>query len=523
MENTDSSQTAALYIRVSTDEQVQGYSLEAQKSALYEHCRNTKTGVYKLYVDAGRSGKSISGRPSLLELLEDARSGHFRQVICLRLNRLSRKLGDLLHMTEHFDKLGVTLHSLTEKLDTATPMGKFALQMLGSVAEHERRQIGQNVRLGMLRRNKLGKWNSGNQVLGYRWVPRPKDKRLSRVEVVAEEAKLVNRIFEWYASGLGLKAIVNRLNGSGHRTKKGKAFHIVSLRGILTNVNYIGKIAYTDSDISERKKTADGQHDGIVSTELWERVQRQLAERSHPPTKRIKHSFPLSGLLKCPACGSSMIAAHTTRKRKDGSKRIDLYYVCSSYNSRGHTVCRPHHVRADRAEDWLAKQIQQFLSRPAVAEQLTEEINGRREKKLKPLRRKVEEINSQIASLKKRSLRCYELFEDGHIDSRELKTRLDGVQSEIALFKQEQDNLVNIIASSPDQTIPSDRVRKVLNHFRPILDQAKPEQRKALFHNLIDKIVLPPNRDIDQAIIYGSDALLHLNIPVIPVKGVSQA
>lgn len=161
-------QVVALYIRVSTEEQVQGFSLEAQKSALYDYCRERQLDIYKLYIDAGRSGKSISGRPSLNDLLEDARTEHFQQVLCLRLSRLTRSLKDLLSITELFDKHGITLHSLTENLQTDTPMGKFALQMLGSIAEHERSQITQNVRLGMNRRNKLGKWNSGNLVLGYK-------------------------------------------------------------------------------------------------------------------------------------------------------------------------------------------------------------------------------------------------------------------------------------------------------------------------------------------------------------------
>ncbi|MNW32876.1 hypothetical protein D3C74_98260 [compost metagenome] len=69
--------TVALYIRVSTDKQVEGFSMEAQKSALYDYCQKRHLEVYKLYADAGRSGKSISGRASLTELLEDAHKGYF--------------------------------------------------------------------------------------------------------------------------------------------------------------------------------------------------------------------------------------------------------------------------------------------------------------------------------------------------------------------------------------------------------------------------------------------------------------
>lgn len=505
-------QSVALYIRVSTEEQVHGFSLEAQKATLYDHCCKTQTNVYKLYVDAGLSGKSISGRPSLIELLEDARKGLFQQVICLRLNRISRNLTDLLYITELFEKHGVTLHSLMEHLQTDTPMGKFALQMLGSVAEHERAQIAQNVRLGMQRRNRLGKWNSGNQVLGYQWVPHSVNHSLSRVEIIPDEEKLVRKIFTWYARGLGLKAIVNRLNSSGVRTKRGKTFSSISVRGILTNVNYIGKVAYTDSNAPGRKKIVEGEHKPIITMKLWEQVQLRLASRSQPSSKVITDTFPLTGILKCPGCGSGMIASHVSRTRKNGMRYIDRYYICSRYSSGGRAVCKPHHVRADQAENLVSRHVQKFLCHPTIAEKLAIELNQKRDRKLEPFRERIKEIGDQISALKKRNLRCYELFEDGHIDSQELKNKLLNLQSEISILEQEQTELERRIDSDPEQPIPIDRIRRVLSDFQPVLQGATPTQQKSLFRRMIAKITLPANRDISKAVIHGSEALLNLKI-----------
>jgi site-specific DNA recombinase len=446
-------------------------------------------------------------------LLEDARKGHFQQVVCLRLNRLSRNLKDLLYITEHLEKHSIALHSLTEKLQTDSPFGKFTLQMLGSVAEHERRQTAQNVCLGMERRNKLGKWNSGNQVLGYRWVPHSVNRHLSHVEIIPDEAKLVQKIFTWYASGLGLKAIVNRLNKNGHLTKRGKLFHSPSVRGILTNVNYIGKIAYTDKTTPKHKIIVDGEHELIISIELWEQVQQQLDLRSHPPTKRIAHTFPLTGLLKCPTCGSGMVAAHVSRKRKKKEQSITHYYVCGRYNSGGYSACRPHHIRADQAEDWVSRHVQRFLSQPAVAEQLAMELNDRRGKRLAPFQQRLKENEGEIASLKKRNLRCYELFEEGHIDSQELKIKLEGFQADMTLLEQERQELEQKMADDPEQPVPLDRIRRVLTDFKPILQHATPTQQKALFQSMLAKITLPDNRDINQMTIQGSAALLNLEIP----------
>ncbi|KAF6563433.1 recombinase family protein [Paenibacillus sp. EKM202P] len=506
-------QVIALYIRVSTEEQVQGFSLEAQKAALYDYCQIRKLDIYKLYVDAGRSGKSISGRPSLTEMLEDARKGHFQQVICLRLNRLSRNLNDLLHITELFEQYGITLHSLTENLQTDSPMGKFSLQMLGSIAEHERQQSAQNTSLGMQRRNRLGKWNSGNQVLGYRCIPNPVNRHLSYVENIPDEAELVRTIFTWYASGLGLKAITNHLNKNGQRTKKGKMFQSVSVRGILTNVNYIGKISYTDKVIPEHKKIVDGEHEPIVSKELWDKVQQQLALRSRPPSKRINHTFLLTGLLKCPACGSSMIASHVSRKRKNKARTISYYYICSLYASKGYSACQPYHIRADQAENRVRKHVQRFFANPVIAEQLVMKLNDRRDKKLQPFRQQLKENETQIASLKKRNLRCYELFEDGHINSKELKIKLGRLQSEMASLEQERQKLEQKIAEEPAQPIPLEHIRRVLADFKPVLQHAAPTQQKALFRSMLAKVTLPADRDITRMTIQGSTALLNLEIP----------
>ncbi|WP_048745661.1 recombinase family protein [Paenibacillus sp. P22] len=130
-----------LYLRVSTDKQVDGYSLDTQKAALLNYCRKAQIKVYNIYVDAGVSGKSIENRPEILELLKDAKNGCFGQVLCLRLSRISRRLADLLHIVELLDQQNVKLHSLTEDLQTDTPVGKLVFKMIDAVAENERRKI----------------------------------------------------------------------------------------------------------------------------------------------------------------------------------------------------------------------------------------------------------------------------------------------------------------------------------------------------------------------------------------------
>lgn len=511
---------AALYIRVSSEEQVEGFSLDAQREALLEYCQREKMDVYKIYMDAGLSGKSIKGRPALKELLEDATQRSFQTVICLRLNRLSRNLPDLLYAVELFDKHGISLHSLTEQFQTETPVGKFVLQMMGATAQLEREQISQNTQLGMNERSKQGKWNSGNQVLGYRWNSNPSDPRLSYLEVIPEEADLVRSIFEMYVSNLGLKAITNQLNKAGHRTKRDKPFNIASVRGILTNYNYIGKITYYSypshlSKTAKEKQVVMGEHEPIIAIELWEQVQHLLSLRSHSPLKKVSHHFVLSGLIKCPDCGQGMVPSHIKRHRSNGDTYFSLYYICGRYSSHGSVLCRPNHINAEVIEQWVSEQIRLFLTTPSIAKGLVTEINRKRDKQLEPYLYQLKQIDSQAHSLKNRSLRCFELFEDGHLDNLLLKERLEEIRIQTEILEIDRSKLKLIVAEYPVRTHPTASVLKALGNFHVLLQSASDDQRKTLFQSLINKISIPSDRDVTKSVIHGKAALFNLSIPLI--------
>jgi len=267
----------------------------------------------------------------------------------------------------------------------------------------------------------------------------------------------------------------------------------------------------------------NGEHEPIVALELWEQVQKQLSGRSCPPTKQITRHFLLSGLLKCPTCGSSMVPTHVTRHRKNGTSRINHYYVCNRYNSGGRSLCQPNLVRADVAESWVSDRIRHFLSHPTVAERLVDEIKARRDKRMMPVQQAMKRIDAQIDAQKKRSLRCYELFEDGHIDGPELRKRLDEIRAETSLLEEERAQLERTVHAHPERTIPAAGIRQALDNFRTLLQNASPEHQKKLFWSLIDKIIVPEDRDITKAVIQGTSALLSLEIPPIQTKGEKQA
>lgn len=505
----------AIYVRVSSEEQVNGYSIDAQLESLRAYASLHQLSTYKEYIDAGYSAKSIDGRPAIQELLKDAGLGRFHQVVSWKINRLSRNLENLLSILEVFKQKQIKFVSLTEQFESDTPQGNFILQMMGSVAELEREQISQNVRLGMSERNKQGKWNCGNNVLGYEWVS-VTNRNDSYVRVIPKERELVRLIFTLYKSGLGLKAITNRLNTQGYRTKKGKPFSNPSVRGILTNVNYIGKIRYTiQSKLSSGQKLTqiiDGIHEPIIDRQLWNEVQSLRKLRCKPMEEKAKRFYPLSGILKCPSCGQSMVPFHVRNSRKDGRMKSYHYYICGNYNNSGAIVCKANAIPAKPIEDQTYTLLQALLTEKTLFNQIIQRVHKKMKETTAPILKELEQITTDLRELKKRQKRCFELFEDGHISRDDFVRKVNELsqqEKDMAFRKQQLEERIegnNTLSFSPE------KLKQAIESFLSSLQFVSQLNQKTLVRSFIQSIHVPQNRDLSKVSIRGTAALHYLNL-----------
>ena len=216
----------AIYCRVSTTEQAEeGYSIGEQERLLIEYCNKNQFEVFQTYADRGISGKDIKHRPAIQQLLQDASEKKFNLVISWKINRLSRKLSDAIKIVETLEKYGITYRSYSEPFESDTPAGRMQFQMMALIGEFERSTIAQNVKMGMCAKARAGEWCGGIAPLGYHWVPMEgtenSARKKSRLEIDENEAETVRLIYELYASGKGYKAIVNKINKEGYKTKLG--------------------------------------------------------------------------------------------------------------------------------------------------------------------------------------------------------------------------------------------------------------------------------------------------------------
>lgn len=366
---------AAIYARVSTEEQAtQGFSIAAQLEELGRYAEFQNLEIVGQYVDEGASGKSISGRIEMKRLLKDVQKGRFDYVLFYKLDRIARDLKDALEISDILDQNNVKMYVHVEKIDTSTSSGKMYFQIMGSVAEFERNTIVDRVKMGMTQRAREGNFNGG-QCLGY-------DNVEKSLVINEDEAAIVREIFCLSEQGLGYKAIVSRINSKGYRTKRGNLFSVNAIKQILDNPMYIGKIRFNQVEFwteKRRKGTnpnhllADGIHKPIIDLDQWKRVQNLRKKRSYKPT-RSDEPFILTGLLKCPVCGSGMVAG-----RSKGAMGISYrYYVCGEHHNKGKAACSANSIRADTAEQQVMHRLSSLVSSPTVLKKIIEKVNEQR-------------------------------------------------------------------------------------------------------------------------------------------------
>lgn len=482
-------QNVSLYLRVSGPEQAEkGYSLEAQEHQLREHCKQQGHTIYRVYVDAGISGKGMSERKGLQSLLHDAKERKFDGVIVWKISRLARNLKDLLEIEHLFVEHGIYLKSMSESIDTITAHGRLGLQMLGAMSEMERSVIMENTKLGRQKRSQLGNY-CGAKIFGYDVIPKAVciEKELSSNLVINEvESEIVQSVFQWYTEGLGLKAIVNQLNKAGMKSKKGGLFSLTTVRQLLSNATYVGKICYTSN---EGKQIVEGHHPPIISLVVWEKAQSRLNVKKHRSTNASR-SFPFASYMKCPFCSCGMSGHIVKNKSKTGNVRTYRYYVCNQYVNKGITACRPNSIPADKIEQTIFNRIQSFVQQPNIVHQLYERING--------IPSNDGKANAAQQDLKKRKAILNSKKELLMLDFEQDRINEQTFVTKLSKLNQENLDIVQPIKESIPikPTISINKVKNVLDQFAITIQNADTEQQQTLFNRMLSRIEVNEQKEL---------------------------
>lgn len=363
----------AIYTRKSTEEGLEQEfnSLDAQREAaeafILSQRREGWIALPDLYDDGGFTGANMD-RPALTKLLHAVEAGELDCVVVYKVDRLSRSLLDFTRMLSVFEKHKVSFVAVTQQFNTSTSLGRLTLNILLSFAQFERELIGERTRDKMSAARRKGKWVGGCPVLGY-----DVDPSGGRLVVNEEEAKRVRTIFALFEKHRSALLTLAEIERRGWRLKSwtrktgqfraGGPFALNSLRRLLTNILYTGRI-------SHKGQPYPGEHSAILKPGTWERVQKLI---THPTAfargkSRNKHRALLSGLLYCESCATKMVYTYSAK-----NDRKYLYYLCLNAQRKGWAACPAKSLPARRIEESVLGQIreaQRGLPDPAEWEQM---------------------------------------------------------------------------------------------------------------------------------------------------------
>ncbi len=332
-------QKAALYIRVSTNMQVDKDSLPLQKNDLINYAKYAlNVSDYEVFEDAGYSAKNTD-RPRYQQMMARLRTGEFSHLVVWKIDRISRNLLDFAAMYDELKQLGVVFVSKNEQFDTSTAIGEAMLKIILIFAELERKMTSERVTAVMMSRATNGQWNGGRIPYGYDY-----DKATKTISINEAEAEIVKQIYSYYEGCHSLIKCVTHFNESGVLPRSGTPWNPTTLSHILRNPFYVGIYIYNRYNMSKANRhTSTNQkdeaewivtrdhHPAIIEESRWLAVgeilkSKRRSNKEGPRCYTRVNTHIFAGLLFCGGCGSQM-SASIDRPRDDGYR--PSVYLCT--------------------------------------------------------------------------------------------------------------------------------------------------------------------------------------------------
>lgn len=396
---------AAIYVRVSTEDQLEKYGPDLQRSAIDAVIRSkgnlnngdpamVLAGEQYIYQDDISGTIEVDERPGFLRMKEDiefAPEGEkpFDIVAVYRIDRFARKLKILLDVIDYFDRHKIGFISASESIDTSTPFGKAMLGIVGIIAELEAETIKARTKAGKEEARKKGVYMGAAAPFGY---IKNNDGQLEKFE---KEARFVREIFDLFVihkkktqeiadymtenkvlTPLPSAIKYGKRKAGNNKSNLPTFWRDGTVRDILKDEVYLGNLYYNKNKGSKRTDRSewiesDHKHEPVIDNITFQLAQNRIKEEvviRNSQKAADKHLYLLSGLLKCHACDHAR-ADHeplswTGTSKFVGGKRL-YYYQCTGKNVKKYsTVCKAIPFPADEIEVFVQSFVKELLSDP---------------------------------------------------------------------------------------------------------------------------------------------------------------
>jgi site-specific DNA recombinase len=371
------------------------------------------------YADEARTGTN-DDREQFQRMIADSGKNMFSIVLVHKIDRFFRDLHELLYYQKKLRQNGVSLMSVSERIDDS-PQGQFMFEIMGSQAQLYSRNLSTEIKKGQRETALQGLHVGGFAPLGY--DVDPATRKYIRNEY---ESLIVRVIFDMYASGNGYSAILDYLNSMGYRTKRGNLFGKNSLLSILSNEKYIGRYIYNkrqEKDFlgnrnpiirpKEEWITIEDGLPAIIDKETFDRAQARMAHNSaRAGCFKAKYLYLLTGLIRCGECGATM---HGNARMDGRKKSFYISYTCANkHHKRG---CDNPGIRKERVETFVLDELYDKILSEVSIRDITERLNAYNAKMAEQGNGELQLANKELISTRTKIDRLLRLVTESGVSS----------------------------------------------------------------------------------------------------------
>lgn len=527
---------AALYCRLSVDDGNFGgsVSIETQKILLEQYCKDHKITDYKFYCDDGCSGTNFD-RPSFKKMLSDIDEGKINLVIVKDLSRFGRNYVEAGMYVQRFTDSNIRFIAADDNYDSLVNSDDLLFPIKNVVNEMYARDVSKKTKAAKKAKARDGQFIGSKAPFGYKIDPN------DRHHLIVDEpaAQVVKRIFRLASEGVGYNkmakifreekvltpiAYFNLNNPDYFKSdywRKEFDWHVTSIRAILNNEVYLGKLVYgkqRNKSMKSKEKVRNPKedwivvencHEPIITQELWDTVHKILNAKHRPAKAGEVQMF--AGLLYCSDCGHCL--TYSQKQRKDGS--YHGAYSCWMYKTHGKEYCASHYITFDNIYNLVLIDIQRNLFRyrqdtDKFKSLLSRKYQSDSEKQAKQLKSDYERKQKRCEELDKIISRLYEDNVLGRIsderyesmsqsyesEQAEIRRLLPKLKSQINELKKQSDcadNFINVIKKYTiidklDASILNELIDKIVVHHREKTEDGSTFQQIEIYYRFVGKL-----------------------------------
>ena len=475
----------AAYARVSSDSADQLNSFASQVEYYTNYIQSKGEWEFaELYADEGVTGTSAEKRSDFQRLIQDCRAGKIDRILVKSISRFARNTLDCIQTVRELKMLGVAIEFEKEHIDTSKMGSELILSMLSAAAQEESLSISRNFKWSIQRRMRSGDFITSKAPLGYHF-------RNNTLIPNLEEISAVKYIFSSYLSGKSMREIAEDLNAMERNgdLQRTSTWYASSVRYILSNEKYIGNSLvqkkYTPETLPLRQEENKGQvpqyyiknsHPAIISQEMFDAVQKLLKQRNEQHIPQQKGIYPLSCMMKCGICGST-IHHHKCKGRN--------LWICYQH-LKNKNLCPMGIIQQKEIYQVFLTLYNKLANSPEILRDMLSDLRALQDKVYFSNPDNLE-LNRQIGELVRQNHSLARLQTKGCIDSALYieKCNLNNQKIEALRKKLKQDQA-------------SDRIRQLIDKTELILELLKDREpmlefEESTFKAMVQTIVVFPN------------------------------